>query len=94
VVCGFTKRIIEKYGEDIIFERGLFSLPILFYFIFSICLFEVKNLKINANNTEKLSVNELTMKFNVGSEWVGTIINHPITDGIYKLYVYFPVILF
>jgi hypothetical protein len=39
-------------------------------------------------------VNELRMKFNVGGEWVGTTINHPVTHGIYKLYSYFPFFLF
>jgi hypothetical protein len=66
----------------------IFLFSILFIY-FSICFFEVKDLTLNGNNTGKLSVNELTMRFNVGSENVGTTINHPITNGIYKLYFYF-----
>jgi hypothetical protein len=84
---GFTNDLVCKYGQDIIIERGLFSIFILFIY-FSFCLLKVKNLTINSNNTGKLSVNQLTMKFNVGNEWVGTTINHSITKGIYKLYYY------
>jgi hypothetical protein len=76
---GFKEVLVEKYGRDIIVEKTLL---------------EVKDLTINSNNTGKLNVNELRMKFNVGGEWVGTTINHPITIGICKLYSYFPFILF
>jgi hypothetical protein len=45
--------------------------------------------RINANNSEKLRINELETKFNGGEyDWVGTTIDPPITEGIYKLFVF------
>jgi hypothetical protein len=59
------------------------SLVIFYLFIFiyfSFCLFQVKNLTINANNRGKVSVNELARKSDEGEgKYVGATISHQVS---------------
>jgi hypothetical protein len=58
--------------------------------IFLISFSTAKAVSIIPTNRKELEVNELTMLFNIPEDdWVGTLINPNIPDGISKMFTFF-----